>query len=108
MISEGRDAHRAAIRIRGDHAAIPGHFPGRPLVPGVLILHEVLLAANAWLGCNVRVRRLVRAKFVSALRPDEEGAIVLVRKGSTIEFTVQHGATVVATGAFVFEPAGAL
>lgn len=103
MTPEGRDAHRTAVRIRGDHPAIPGHFPGRPVVPGVLILHEVLVAANAWLGQELRVRRLIEAKFVSALRPDEEGEIVLLRDGSTIEFTVQRGAAVVAKGAFVFE-----
>lgn len=27
-----------------DHPALPGHFPGNPLVPGVLILAHVLAA----------------------------------------------------------------
>ena len=28
--------------IRADHPSLPGHFPGAPLVPGVVILDEVI------------------------------------------------------------------
>jgi len=32
------------ITIRRDHPSLPGHFPGNPVVPGVVILEEVLEA----------------------------------------------------------------
>ena len=30
-----------------DHPSLPGHFPGRPLVPGVVLLDRVLEAIEA-------------------------------------------------------------
>ena len=38
-----------AIRlIRANHPSLPGHFPGAPLVPGVVILDEVIAALAEW------------------------------------------------------------
>ena len=34
----------AWCRVAADHPALPGHFPGRPIVPGVLLLDAVLQA----------------------------------------------------------------
>ena len=34
------------ITIPQDHPAIPGHFPGNPVVPGVIILQEVIKAIH--------------------------------------------------------------
>ena len=30
-----------------DHPSLPGHFPGRPVVPGVVLLDRVLAAIEA-------------------------------------------------------------
>ena len=34
--------------IRADHPSLPGHFPGTPLVPGVVILDEIVAALAEW------------------------------------------------------------
>src|SRR3546814_2617840 len=36
--------------IAADHPSLPGHFPGRPLVPGVVVLDRVLDAIEAHAG----------------------------------------------------------
>lgn len=36
-----------ALRVPGGHATAPGHFPGRPIVPGALLLDEVLRLVGA-------------------------------------------------------------
>ena len=40
-------AHSVALAIAADHPAFAGHFPGRPLLPGVALLSEVLEAVLA-------------------------------------------------------------
>ena len=43
-MSEFKPTVRRPIRIEADHPSLPGHFPGRPLVPGVMLLEQVALA----------------------------------------------------------------
>ena len=50
-----------------EHPAFAGHFPGRPIVPGVLLLDAALHA----LGADGAVCRIANAKF---LQPVEPGA----------------------------------
>jgi 3-hydroxymyristoyl/3-hydroxydecanoyl-(acyl carrier protein) dehydratase len=52
-----------------DHPSLAGHFPGNPVVPGVLLLDRAIEALDRSTGR--RVTRLHRVKFVSALRPGE-------------------------------------
>jgi 3-hydroxyacyl-[acyl-carrier-protein] dehydratase len=63
---------RRAIAI--DHPSLPGHFPGAPLVPGVLILDEVLAALRDWhKDCQLIAIRTV--KFLQPLRPGQSFTI---------------------------------
>jgi len=38
------NARSAWLRIAGDHPALAGHFPGRPVIPGAVLLDETLHA----------------------------------------------------------------
>jgi 3-hydroxyacyl-[acyl-carrier-protein] dehydratase len=61
------EARRA---IRADHPSLPGHFPGAPLVPGVVILDEVLGALLDWRkDCLLTAIRTV--KFLVPLKPEQ-------------------------------------
>lgn len=59
-----------------DHPALPGHFPGRPVVPGVVVLDRVLAAIEATHG-PVGALRLPQVKFVQPLLPGEEARVEL-------------------------------
>lgn len=96
--------HRAEFRIAPDHPALPGHFPGRPVVPGVLLLDGVIEAASRWLGVPLRVRGLRQAKFVAALLPGEVARIELELAGDSLDFVIQRDDTIVAKGRLVLEP----
>jgi 3-hydroxyacyl-[acyl-carrier-protein] dehydratase len=51
-----------------DHPSLPGHFPGNPIVPGVVILDEILAALSAWRpDCQLDAIRVV--KFLMPLKP---------------------------------------
>lgn len=62
--------------IGADHPSLPGHFPGVPLVPGVVILDEILAALMEWREhCELTVIRAV--KFLVPLKPDQQFTICL-------------------------------
>lgn len=51
------------------HPSLAGHFPGNPIVPGVLLLDQILRALEQATGRSVT--RLQQVKFVSTLFPGE-------------------------------------
>lgn len=58
------------------HPALPGHFPGQPLVPGVLLLEQVALALRGWR--DQRLAQVLEAKFVAPLLPGESARLDLI------------------------------
>jgi len=57
------------VRVAADHPSLQGHFPGNPIVPGVVLLDTVI--ANVEQATECRITRVQQAKFHSTLRPDE-------------------------------------
>lgn len=78
-------AFRAALRIDPAHPALAGHFPGNPVVPGVVVLERVAAALEAWRGTAVGK---LDVKFVRPLRPGEEATIALDGDGARVRFEV--------------------
>lgn len=62
--------------IHGDHPSLPGHFPGAPLVPGVVILDEVVAALDKWRH-DSQLNGIRRVKFLAPLKPDQPFTISL-------------------------------
>ena len=62
--------------IRADHPSLPGHFPGAPLVPGVVILDEVLDALVEWRQ-NCQLTGIRTVKFLAPLKPGHRFTICL-------------------------------
>jgi 3-hydroxymyristoyl/3-hydroxydecanoyl-(acyl carrier protein) dehydratase len=77
-----------AIRlIRADHPSLPGHFPDAPLVPGVIILDEVIAALAEWQQ-NSQLSGIRMVKFLAPLQPEQAFTISLsVRNEHAAEVT---------------------
>lgn len=89
-------AYRTAFRVAPDHPSLPGHFPGYPLVPGVVLLEQVALALRAWR--SQRLARVVEAKFVAPLLPDEPAELSLTENGARVRFEIRRGEVLLARG----------
>lgn len=58
------------FHVPGEHPCLPGHFPGAPVVPGVVLLDAafgLILAANP----GHRVIGIVQARFLAPVSPDQ-------------------------------------
>jgi 3-hydroxymyristoyl/3-hydroxydecanoyl-(acyl carrier protein) dehydratases len=84
------------------HAALPGHFPGHPLVPAVILLEQVALALRAWR--NQRLARVLEAKFVGPLLPGQAAQLRLSQApsaadgGERVRFEIQREGNLLARG----------
>ena len=91
------------LRVDPDHPALPGHFPGRPVVPGVVLLEAVLEAAAELLGHEPVVAQLAQAKFLAPLLPGQDASIELAwqRKSDVLDFRVLRAGAPLAQGRFM-------
>jgi hypothetical protein len=62
-------AQSAELQLRADEPAAVGHFPGNPIVPGAVLLREVLrivVPGHAAAGCEISA-----ARFYQPVRPGD-------------------------------------
>ena len=83
--------------IPSDHPSLPGHFPGRPIVPGVVVLERVLDAIESTHG-PLGALRLPQVKFLQPLLPGETADVLLSGDAPRWRFRVVRGETLLASG----------
>lgn len=88
-------------RISPHHPALAGHFPGNPVVPGVVVLNRVIEHAAA---SGYRVTAISNAKFTAPLLAEQTFSIALQQKGKRLQFEVRSGEQLFAQGSLDVEP----
>lgn len=89
----------ATVQVRGDHPSLPGHFPGRPIVPGVVLLDLTLAEATRAFG-PLHATALPQAKFLAPLLPGQDATVELARDGTQLRFAWRRDGQLLAQGAF--------
>lgn len=96
--------------IPAEHPVFAGHFPGMPIVPGVMLLDAAVHAitgngqyAGAW--------QITSVKFLSPLQPDEQAVISWEAQGNStrfensIRFDIATAGRIIASGSLLLEQA---
>lgn len=64
-------ARIVTLRVSEDHACFAGHFSGRPIVPGVVLLHWAVTELARWQERALEIAELEALKFRRPLLPGE-------------------------------------
>ena len=96
--------HERSFVVPGSHPSLAGHFPGAPVVPGVVLLDHVLRIAEAWRGRGLHAVALPQCKFLAPLLPDRPARVRLELRGERLRFEITEADQPLARGEFVLAP----
>ena len=89
----------STLHVAADHPAYAGHFPGHPILPGVVLLAEALHAIAEATGRGADRWTLTGAKFLQPVTPGTELTLVHTDAGNgNLRFEVRAGERVMASG----------
>lgn len=88
---------KSTLVFAADHPAFAGHFPGAPIVPGVLLLDAAMHALAAQSG--QAITDIASAKFLQPVRPGEALGLECRLSGTgRAGFDISNAGQRVATG----------
>ncbi len=78
-----------------DHPSFAGHFPGHPVLPGVVLLSMVMEALQARLGTPAQIDQ---AKFLAPVMPGDTLTLGVTTRGNSLQFELTRDTSPVARG----------
>jgi 3-hydroxyacyl-[acyl-carrier-protein] dehydratase len=90
---------QSTLNIAADHPSFAGHFPAFPVLPGAILLDEMLEAIELARGIDLKTWHISSAKFLEAVRPRD--SLILEHEATApglIHFTIRAGGRKVAGG----------
>ena len=86
-------------RVPVDHPAFAGHFPGQPIVPGVVLLDRAMWLVQKQLREPVGSWQISHVKFLNPCGPTDELQFAFVHApNGMVSFTVRCGERDIASG----------
>jgi 3-hydroxymyristoyl/3-hydroxydecanoyl-(acyl carrier protein) dehydratase len=95
-------AESVPLAIAPDHPAFAGHFPGQPLVPGVVLLDLALVAIAGLMRIDLSACRIASAKFHSPASPGDPVSLRYdILASGTVRFELDSLGRKLASGSFI-------
>lgn len=92
-VETGSDSATLLLAVPEDLIWFPGHFPGNPVLPGVVLVDWVMHLAEAHLSLPGRFAGLRTVKFHHRVQPGDELTLELSRKPDRLAWTYRVTAT---------------
>lgn len=71
------DSAVTKIRVNKDHDIYKGHFPGRPVTPGVVLMHLFKEEAERIFDKKLQLVRAENVKFTAVFNPTVDNELIL-------------------------------
>lgn len=92
----------STLSFPAEHPAFAGHFPGFPIVPGVMLLDEIVHLQEAASGRAVT--GIPSAKFLRPVAPAQAVTLSCAIGTGRQKFEILSGTEVLVTGQLAIEP----
>lgn len=91
------------IRFSAGEPFFKGHFPGRPVTPGVMLIDRAVAAAEKLLGRKLALKGMRKVKFSNPVLPGESVRLELVQRAEDeVSYVYSKESARVASGTLVF------
>ena len=108
-----RTVFRATVPVRHSEPVFRGHFPGRPILPGVMLLGFVRGTMEANLFRRFEIRRIPSSRFSAVVDGECDLSIEATTTGALppegtsmlVKFTIRNESILVAQGEMELEVA---
>lgn len=81
-----------------------GHFPDRPILPGVVQTHWAIGYGARYLNLPTRINKLEVIKFKKLIRPDMEITLQLdIKPNGKLAYSYQHNGDEMSSGRIVYQ-----
>lgn len=92
-----------SFTIKNTHQSLKGHFPNNPVVPGVIILDEVIQIVKE-VSPDFIIKKLPMVKFIHPLLPEQDVNVEINQKSDTsLSFICSHNDIKLASGQLTLE-----
>ncbi len=94
------------LHVHADNPWFEGHFPGQPILPGVVQIGWAAAFAAHWRGCETPPTQLERVKFRRPIRPEARLTLRLRPKAGKLHYeyllVLPEGPASASSGIFVY------
>lgn len=92
-----------SFTIKSSHPSLKGHFPDKPIVPGVVILDEVINIVKS-LKPDFTIAAIPMVKFIHPLLPEQPVFVDIKEKNdTTISFNCSYNEIKLVTGQLILK-----